>query len=189
LEEFDFVSMNQKFDKDKVFEELKAQTTPGQPAAAPTAPSPVKPAGPTPDDEQDEEPEGDESAGMAYNPKKSFFDDISCEAKEVSEGKKTSRPDRSVMAEQRQRDTETFGDVRGYRGPRGRGYRGGRGRGPRPGGPQNANQAPAGNSAPQGNRGGGNRGGPRPNQPQQQQQQQQQFRPATPPANKVQASA
>lgn len=38
----------------------------------------------------------------------------------MSEGKKTTRPDRSVLAEQRQRDAETFGDLRLNRGPRGR---------------------------------------------------------------------
>lgn len=128
--DFDFETSNAKFNKDNVLKEVVHHND--DEYAANVIP-------------QDEEEVVIPPADDYYNRTKSFFDNISCEAKERQEQGNTKYGDnrRSKFHEERKLNVETFGQAsvdqgrhRGYRGRgghrghRGRGgYRGGRGGG------------------------------------------------------------
>lgn len=116
--DFDFATANAKFNKEDVVKERIA--------GSPITETPVDPA-------------GDGQAGAAAEPKevydkaKSFFDNISSEAKDRKANNGQRPGGREWRAEEQHRNIETFGQGSvdgGYRGYRGRGRgRGGRGRG------------------------------------------------------------
>jgi protein LSM14 len=126
--DFDFESSNAKFDKDHILQEVSHPH----------------------DDENAEADNGEDEEEVVipppddfYNRSKSFFDNISCEAKERSDGPNRYGDNRRKYHEERKLNVETFGQAsveqgrhRGYRGRgghRGRqlhgGYRGGNRRG------------------------------------------------------------
>ncbi|KAH8556776.1 Scd6-like Sm domain-containing protein [Umbelopsis sp. PMI_123] len=122
--DFDFETSNAKFNKDSIIKEVthphEEDVTADQSA--------------THDEEEVIIPPADDY----YNKTKSFFDNISCEAKERSEQGNTKYGDnrRSKFHEERKLNVETFGQAsvdqgrhRGYRGRGGHHHRGGRGRG------------------------------------------------------------
>lgn len=116
--DFDFATANAKFNKEDVVKERIA--------GSPITETPVDAA-------------GDSQAGAAAEPKevydktKSFFDNISSEAKDRKANNGSRPGGREWRAEEQHRNIETFGQGSvdgGYRGYRGRGRgRGGRGRG------------------------------------------------------------
>ncbi|KAI0911359.1 Scd6-like Sm domain-containing protein [Ustulina deusta] len=110
--DFDFQTANAKFNK----QELAKQATSGSPVG--DAPNGDAPSTPEPED-------------GAYNKTKSFFDNISSEAKERAENGGQKPGGREWRGEEQRKNMETFGQGSvdgGYRGPyRGRGR--GRGRG------------------------------------------------------------
>jgi protein LSM14 len=95
LEEFDLVSSNARFDKEKVMEELSHADKPNA--------LPAQPLESIPDAGQDDIKTG------AYNKTASFFDNISCESLERGSDKDRSAGPRQTYAEQRKLDAETFG--------------------------------------------------------------------------------
>uniref|UniRef100_A0A7S3PJE4 FFD box profile domain-containing protein n=1 Tax=Aplanochytrium stocchinoi TaxID=215587 RepID=A0A7S3PJE4_9STRA len=107
--EFDFASMNEKFDKEAELAKLSLNenTISGS-------------------DEEDENAEDDETATAGYDKSSSFFDTISCDMNDRAAGKRNLGG-----AEERQLNSETFGAVGlQHRGQgRGRRYHRGRGRG------------------------------------------------------------
>ncbi|KAG2172133.1 hypothetical protein INT44_006602 [Umbelopsis vinacea] len=127
--DFDFETSNAKFNKDSI---LKEVTHPHEEEIVIDQ-----------SDVQDEDDVIIPPADDYYNKTRSFFDNISCEAKERSEQGNNKYGDnrRSKFHEERKLNVETFGQAsvdqgrhRGYRGRgghhrggRGRGYRGGRG--------------------------------------------------------------
>jgi len=125
--DFDFQSSNAKFNKQEVVKEAVV----GSPLAE--APNGDVPSAP----ESVADTTG--SAPPAYNKSKSFFDNISSEAKDRLDNNGQKPGGREWRGEEQRRNIETFGQgsvdggYRGYRGGRGRG-RGGRGRGFRGGG-------------------------------------------------------
>ncbi|KEZ42752.1 hypothetical protein SAPIO_CDS6038 [Scedosporium apiospermum] len=119
--DFDFASANAKFNKDDIVKEAIA----GSPSEAPNGSGAE-----VVDTESAEKP----ASPQAYDKKKSFFDNISSEAKDRAEGSGQKAGGREWRGEEQRKNIETFGQgsVDGgfrnnYRG-RGRG-RGGRGRG------------------------------------------------------------
>jgi protein LSM14 len=119
--DFDFASANAKFNKDDIVKEAIA----GSPSEAPNGSGTE-----VVDTESAEKP----ASPQAYDKKKSFFDNISSEAKDRAEGSGQKAGGREWRGEEQRKNIETFGQgsVDGgfrnnYRG-RGRG-RGGRGRG------------------------------------------------------------
>lgn len=123
--DFDFASSNAKFNKQDVVKEAIA----GSPLTeAPHGESPVA----------ELVPDATGAIPPAYNKSKSFFDNISSEAKDRLENNGQKPGGREWRGEEQRKNMETFGQgsvdgsFRGYRG-RGRG-RGGRGRGYRGGG-------------------------------------------------------
>eukprot|EP01102_Stenamoeba_stenopodia_P013974 TRINITY_DN4598_c0_g1_i1.p1 TRINITY_DN4598_c0_g1~~TRINITY_DN4598_c0_g1_i1.p1 ORF type:complete len:495 (+),score=106.64 TRINITY_DN4598_c0_g1_i1:144-1628(+) len=119
LEEFDFESMNAKFDKVKVAEEISKSSTKEENEN-------VSEEGPHPEvDSTPVEP----VAAPSYNKTKSFFDNISCDALDrMSEQNVNDKAKgRKTYQEQRKLDEETFGRS-GFsnRGGASRGGRGGR---------------------------------------------------------------
>lgn len=125
--DFDFASANAKFNKQEVVKEAYT----GSPLAE------THNNEQTPPPEAAPEPEA--SAPPAYNKSKSFFDNISSEAKDRLENNGQKPGGREWRGEEQRKNMETFGQgsvdggYRGYRGRgrgrggRGRGYRGGRG--------------------------------------------------------------
>ncbi|KAK4777909.1 hypothetical protein SAY87_018096 [Trapa incisa] len=119
-EDFDFMAMNEKFNKDEVWGHLgkgnKVHSKEKEDAN-----------GSDEDDYGDVDYVDESNAGMkpVYN-KDDFFDSLSCDALD-----RESRNGRTRFSEQLKIDTETFGDFARHRGGRGgRGYgRGGRSRG------------------------------------------------------------
>ncbi|KAK0634970.1 Scd6-like Sm domain-containing protein [Bombardia bombarda] len=120
--DFDFASSNAKFNKQNVVKEAIAgspltETYIGEVALTPET-----------------VPEAPESVPPAYNKSRSFFDNISSEAKDRLENHGQKPGGREWRGEEQRKNMETFGQgsvdggYRGYRGGRGRG-RGGRGRG------------------------------------------------------------
>ncbi|KAL5739387.1 hypothetical protein ACOSP7_028286 [Xanthoceras sorbifolium] len=110
-EDFDFIAMNEKFNKDEVWGHL-GKSGRGQEDG---------------DDLQDEDNIGSSKhESKAVYVKDDFFDSLSCDALDGG-----SRNGRTRFSEQVRRDTETFGDFPRYHGGRGgRGpFRGGRSRG------------------------------------------------------------
>jgi len=110
--DFDFESSNAKFNKQDLVKEAIA----GSPLDE-NQPSAVSPAEP-------------DTSAPGYNKTKSFFDDISSESKDRSEGSSGRPGGREWRGEEQKKNVETFGqgsvDNGGYRG----GFRGrGRGRG------------------------------------------------------------
>ncbi|KAK6185554.1 hypothetical protein SNE40_007761 [Patella caerulea] len=130
--EFDFETSNAQFDKEKIEEELKQKLT--------ISDKPVngeKEEGEEPSEQLQPPPEEDDDE-IYYDKNKSFFDNISCEAKERAEGKNS----RMSWREERKLNVETFGANEGmrrnYRGRGGyRGYSRGYSRGPPRGGYNN----------------------------------------------------
>jgi protein LSM14 len=102
-EEFDFIAMNEKFNKDEVWGDL-GKSNKGQEDA---------------DNFQDEDDGGETSDGKPVYVKDDFFDSLSCDALD-----RGSRNGRTKFSEQLRKDSETFGYL-----PRQWGNRGGRGAG------------------------------------------------------------
>jgi len=125
--EFDFETSNAQFAKDDIEKELKNLSLGDKPLNGDKAEE-------DPEVEEDEVEEEEEEP-IFYDQKKSFFDNISCDATERSKGA------RVTWREERKLNSETFGISENYRrNYRGRGWRGGnmrggwRGRGGRGGG-------------------------------------------------------
>ena len=110
--DFDFAQSNAKFNKDDVAKEAGPTDTPEEAADAPVDP---------------------ETTGDSYNKSRSFFDNISSEAKDRAENNGQKPGGREWRGEEQRRNMETFGQGSvdgGYRNYRGRGRgRGSRGRG------------------------------------------------------------
>ncbi|EOO03645.1 putative g2 m phase checkpoint control protein [Phaeoacremonium minimum UCRPA7] len=125
--DFDFASSNAKFNKDDLVKEAIA----GSPAPE------------TPNESASDVPEAPTgNPPQAYNKTRSFFDNISSEAKERADNNGQKPGGREWRGEEQRKNMETFGQgsvdggFRGYRGRgrgrggmRGRGYGQGRGRG------------------------------------------------------------
>jgi protein LSM14 len=121
--DFDFASSNAKFNKEEVVKEAIATGSPlgeGTPDGGEAAPEAVLETTP-----------GSGAAPPAYNKSRSFFDNISSEAKDRAESGGQKPGGREWRGEEQRKNMETFGQGSvdgGYRG----GYRGrGRGRGNR----------------------------------------------------------
>ena len=143
--DYDFESANAKFNKQDVAKAATASGSPATPVETPTsgaADVPLMNGG--------RRESAAESGTPSYNKHSSFFDDISSEAKDRTDGTGGKLGGREFRNEERQKNMETFGQGSvdgnfrgGFRGRgRGRGYgRGGRGgyapRGAR-GGPRGA---------------------------------------------------
>ena len=119
--DFDFESSNAKFNKQEIVKEaIAGSPLHEEPAVESAAPEVVA--------------DVTGVAQQAYNKSKSFFDNISSEAKDRAENNGQKPGGREWRGEEQRRNIETFGQgsvdggYRGYRGGRGRG-RGGRGRG------------------------------------------------------------
>ncbi|KAI0381594.1 Scd6-like Sm domain-containing protein [Hypomontagnella monticulosa] len=112
--DFDFAAGNAKFNKQDLVKEAIAGPPPAEAVAAPAP---------------DTTSVGEASVPVAYNKTKSFFDNISSEAKDRAENGGQKPGGREWRGEEQRRNIETFGQGSvdgGYRG----GYRGrGRGRG------------------------------------------------------------
>ncbi|KAH6604891.1 hypothetical protein Trco_006598 [Trichoderma cornu-damae] len=117
--DFDFAQSNAKFNKEDIVKEATAGSPAKEPPSLPAV-------------------EGSEpvvgAAPVAYNKSKSFFDNISSEARERAENNGQKPGGREWRGEEQRRNIETFGQgsvdggYRNYRGRgRGRGGRGGRG--------------------------------------------------------------
>jgi len=118
--EFDFESSNAQFAKDDIEKELKNLTISDKPSNG------EKVSEEDPEVEDDNEVEQDEDdQEIYYDKKKSFFDNISCDATERNKGQRHS------WREERKLNSETFGVSENFRrGYRGRGgWRGGNMRG------------------------------------------------------------
>ncbi|UKZ73360.1 hypothetical protein TrVFT333_001006 [Trichoderma virens FT-333] len=116
--DFDFAQSNAKFNKEDVVKEAIA--------GSPSAEAPAVPV------TEGSEPQ-DGTTPVAYNKSRSFFDNISSEAKERAENNGQKPGGREWRGEEQRRNIETFGQGSvdgGYRNYRGRG----RGRGTRGGG-------------------------------------------------------
>ncbi len=119
--DFDFAESNAKFNKREVVKEAIAGPLTDAPNGASSTP------------EDPIIPEYPDSVQPAYNKSRSFFDNISSEAKDRLENNGQKPGGREWRGEEQRKNIETFGQgsvdggFRGYRG-RGRG-RGGRGRG------------------------------------------------------------
>lgn len=113
MDDFDFESMNARFDKVKLAEEVKSGKE--EPAGENGVEAKVK-----------EEALTLPANVEPYNKTKSFFDSISCDALDrLSEQEDKNKPRKSFQ-EQRRLDEETFGRGSGGRGGRGRGGNAGR---------------------------------------------------------------
>lgn len=132
--DYDFQSANAKFNKQDLVKEAIAS---GSPLATPveeTNGAASLPA--TNGDGEVAEPQASNST-VAYNKSSSFFDNISSESKDRTDGEGHRLGGREFRSEERQKNLETFGQGsvdNGYRGGYGRGGRGrgrnyGRGRG------------------------------------------------------------
>lgn len=117
--DFDFAQSNAKFNKEDVVKEAT-----GSPANEPPSAPPA----------EGSEPVDGAAPVVAYNKSRSFFDNISSEAKERAENNGQKPGGREWRGEEQRRNIETFGQgsvdggYRNYRGRgRGRGGRGGRG--------------------------------------------------------------
>ncbi len=130
--DFDFASSNAKFNKEDIVKE----------AIAGASPLPDTPNGSVSD--TPEVPSG--NPPVAYNKSRSFFDNISSEAKERAENGGQKPGGREWRGEEQRKNMETFGQGSvdgGYRGYRGRGRgRGGRGFGRGRGGYRRNNEGP-----------------------------------------------
>eukprot|EP01116_Phalansterium_solitarium_P025694 TRINITY_DN994_c0_g1_i1.p1 TRINITY_DN994_c0_g1~~TRINITY_DN994_c0_g1_i1.p1 ORF type:complete len:464 (+),score=38.96 TRINITY_DN994_c0_g1_i1:107-1498(+) len=151
-DEFDLEAANAKFDKMKIFEEVQTHLAQSQPSNAISSHA---------GDASASEPAAEPAvvivpAAVSYDKQKSFFDNISCDAKDRATDRDQSRP-RVTQADQRRLDQLTFG------ADAARGRSRGRGRGRGYGGPsryppsQQIHQMKAGGF--QGQRGRGSRGG------------------------------
>lgn len=115
--DFDFMQSNAKFNKEDVVKEAIAGGSP------------------LPETSNDADPEDlePESNPAAYNKTRSFFDNISSEAKDRADNGGQKSGGREWRGEEQRRNMETFGQGSVDGGPRGRGRgrggRGGRGRG------------------------------------------------------------
>lgn len=113
--DFDFAQSNAKFNKEDVVKEAIAGSPANEAPAVPVI-------------EGSEPLEG--AIPVAYNKSKSFFDNISSEARERAENNGQKPGGREWRGEEQRRNMETFGQGSvdgGYRNYRGRGGRGGRG--------------------------------------------------------------
>lgn len=126
--DYDFESANAKFNKQDLVKEAIAS---GSPLATPVDETSGAASLPTTNGDK----EGGETKAtnptVAYNKSSSFFDNISSESKDRSEGDGHRVVGREFRSEERQKNLETFGQGsvdNGYRGGYGRGGRG-RGRG------------------------------------------------------------
>ncbi|KAK3371815.1 Scd6-like Sm domain-containing protein [Lasiosphaeria ovina] len=119
--DFDFASANAKFNKQEIVKEAIA----GSPLTETANGDALTPEAVV---------DASGSVAPAYNPSRSFFDNISSEAKDRLENTGPKPGGREWRGEEQRRNMETFGQgsvdggFRGFRGGRGRG-RGGRGRG------------------------------------------------------------
>ncbi|ORZ01654.1 Scd6-like Sm domain-domain-containing protein [Syncephalastrum racemosum] len=122
LKEFDFESANAKFNKEEVLRNLFKKVEGGVDVESALAASAPSVASPVVEEEEIHIPEAD----TFYDKQKSFFDDISCDAKERAEGKRGGEY-RKKIHEEKKRDLETFGassvDSSRQRGGRGRSNR------------------------------------------------------------------
>ncbi|KAG6009771.1 hypothetical protein E4U21_001201 [Claviceps maximensis] len=114
--DFDFAQSNAKFNKEDIAKEAIA--------SGDTIESPVQPV--------QNEPVSETTGSNLYNKSRSFFDNISSEAKDRAENNGQKPGGREWRGEEQRRNMETFGQGSvdgGYRNYRGRGRgRGGRGR-------------------------------------------------------------
>ncbi|POR33906.1 Vesicle transport v-SNARE protein vti1 [Tolypocladium paradoxum] len=119
--DFDFAQANAKFNREEIAKEAIA--------GSPLAEHPTEPAAQTPEDEV----VSNGNPAVAYNKSKSFFDNISSEAKDRADSGGHKPGGREWRGEEQRKNMETFGQGSvdgGYRNYRGRGRgRGGRGRG------------------------------------------------------------
>ncbi|KAK0706912.1 Scd6-like Sm domain-containing protein [Lasiosphaeria miniovina] len=119
--DFDFASANAKFNKQEIVKEAIS----GSPLTETANGDALTPEAVV---------DASVSVAPAYNPSRSFFDNISSEAKDRLENTGPKPGGREWRGEEQRRNMETFGQgsvdggFRGFRGGRGRG-RGGRGRG------------------------------------------------------------
>ncbi|KAG9257571.1 Lsm14a protein [Emericellopsis atlantica] len=130
--DFDFAQANAKFNKDDLIKEAIAGSPLGETTNGGEVPPPEVPQS--------------EDVPVAYNKTRSFFDNISSEAKDRADTSSGGRPGgREWRDEEQRRNMETFGQGSvdgGHRRGRGRGRgrggrgRGGQGRGGRGGNPQ-----------------------------------------------------
>ncbi|KAK2598133.1 hypothetical protein QQS21_005765 [Conoideocrella luteorostrata] len=115
--DFDFAQSNAKFNKEEIAKEATA--------GGETVESPGEPI--------QNEVESETATGDGYNKSRSFFDNISSEAKDRAENSGQKPGGREWRGEEQRKNMETFGQGSvdgGYRNYRGRGRgRGGRGRG------------------------------------------------------------
>lgn len=119
--DFDFAQSNAKFNREEIAKEAIA--------GSPLTEHPTEPVAQTPEDEV----VSDGNPAVAYNKSRSFFDNISSEAKDRADSGGHKPGGREWRGEEQRKNMETFGQGSvdgGYRNYRGRGRgRGGRGRG------------------------------------------------------------
>jgi protein LSM14 len=127
--DFDFESANAKFNKEDLIKEAIASGSPPVPGADENVVAEAADAD-TPSNATPSRKDSLSAPGAAYNKSSSFFDNISSEAKDRSDGQDGRVLARQVRGEEFKKNIETFGQGNvdgGYRG-RGRGG-GGYGRG------------------------------------------------------------
>lgn len=138
--DFDFAEANAKFNKEEVVKEVASPLHEGAQDGGEATP------------EVETQAPGMSEAPAAYNKSKSFFDNISSEAKDRAENNGMKPGGREWRGEEQRKNMETFGQGSvdgGYRG----GYRGrGRGRGGRGRGYGRGGAARGGNTAYRSNR-------------------------------------
>jgi protein LSM14 len=132
--DFDFAQANAKFNKGDLLKEATTGSPLSETPNGGATPVPVEAAAPA-------------TQPNAYNKSRSFFDNISSEAKERAENNGLKPGGREWRDEEQRKNMETFGQGsvdgghRNFRGSRGRG-RGGRGRGYGRGGRGGGNRVP-----------------------------------------------
>lgn len=140
--DYDFQSANQKFNKKDLVKEAIAS---GSPLATPVDETNGAASFPATNGDAEETVTKATHSTTTYNKSASFFDNISSESKDRTEGDGHRLGGREFRSEERQKNLETFGQGsvdNGYRGAYGRGGRGrsrgyGRGRGGMRGGYEN----------------------------------------------------
>ncbi|OCT45757.1 G2/M phase checkpoint control protein Sum2 [Cladophialophora carrionii] len=126
--DFDFESANAKFSKEDLIKEAIASGSPLE--EPPTKEDSAGDAGISSPPRKESLP----TAGPAYNKSTSFFDNISSEAKDRTEGSDGRAIGRQIRSEEFKKNIETFGQGNVDGGYRGRGRGGGPGRGRQYGG-------------------------------------------------------
>ncbi|MCO5594903.1 hypothetical protein L7F22_048938 [Adiantum nelumboides] len=133
LEDFDFIAMNEKFNKEEVWDELLKVEYKGRVTEEGGALQGLDCSFETKEIKEDFDRSLSEFSKKAVYVKDDFFDSLSCDAL----GREHGKQERPKFAEQRRIDAETFGSyhIRNYRGGSSRGrHRGGGGHGQARGG-------------------------------------------------------